>query len=187
MKLELNIDPSKLSEDMKAVMASLSLEEKKELAKGALMAWLAEPIDAERAAFEADLVEKLKTERSHQGENDQTIRGSYDFRNRKESFKSSREDMVKEIRSQVVAYHKEQIVKAVQEDAQLNQVMKDTLEDIKKNFSAYVHDAMMAWFVANLQGMSSGMAMSLAKTKDIDGMHQRINDMNQKLVNRGIY
>jgi len=184
MEIKFNVDASKIAEDVSTILKSLTEQERKDLAKEALLQWITKPCDADREIFELHLIQKIKAEHSgYRNDTDERIREGYQFREGIKTYRSKYSIMMEEVQKEAIAYQKTLIKDHVAQDPEIKKQMDEALAKVKDNFGSYVHDAMMAWFCSNMQTMAAGMATALMQSDRANNMYQ---DMNQRLLNRGM-
>ena len=65
MEIKFNVDASKIAEDVSTILKSLSEEERKDLAKQALLQWITKPCDADREIFEYEVINRIRNENQY--------------------------------------------------------------------------------------------------------------------------
>ena len=188
MQVTLNVEPGAMGESLTEVLASLTEEQKKEVAVQALNKWLESPYETERLAQGQAIIRVLRNDsyygRDLANKTDADIMKGSEFNDRIKKIVTVKESMVKTIMEETIKFQKEAIVTAIKTDPTMNAVMDETLKHIKENFAAFTHDAMMAWFCQNMATMTSGMQTALIQTQNNQNY---LNDIQKRLDNRGIY
>jgi len=185
MQVTLNIDAN-LAGSVAEVFAELSAEDKKKLALVVMEKFIAEPHKAEREAFEASVIGRLREQNteiylsSRYGRagakncSDEDIRGSSEFRDRVSRFKSTRDALIEEITSAAVVTYRAEAKRLVETDPQIAAVKECVLAQIREDFPKYVHDAMAAWFVSGLSSMQAGMMSALTQAATAENFAKNV-------------
>jgi len=183
MKIELNIDQTTLGPTIEDVFKTLSQEDKAALAKQVMLEFLNTPHNGERKVHEAEVVKGIKLDPYYRDWTEERIRSNYVFTEKMGQWQSTHNKMVRAISDAAVAEYRAQAKELVQNDEQLKQVAVVVMEEIRKDFPKFVHDAMMAYFVEQMNGMSQGLIKSLCQANNAESLTQQIN---QRLMSRGI-
>lgn len=188
MQVTLNIDAN-LAGSVAEVFAELTPEDKKHLALAVMREFIAEPHKAERGAFEATLIADFRERnveiyvvngrRGAKDLSDAQIRGSSEFRDRTEKFKSTRETLIEEITKATIETYRAEVKRVVENDPQIQAVKERVIAAIREDFPKYVHDAMAAWFVSGLTSMQSGMMAALMQAGNAEQFSKSIADKLQ--------
>lgn len=184
MKVELNIETSQLGDTIIDVFKNFTKKEKKEMAEKVLMKWLTEPYEIERSIKIADAIKKIKDKGDtiYSGGiykkpsllTDEQIADTNECSREMENFKSSRDIMIEEITSEAIKHYKKIIPEKIENDKQLEKVMKATTGVIKEDFPKFVHDAMIAWFAHNMSSMANGINTALQQSSNAEAMAKGI-------------
>lgn len=155
MKIELDVDPGNLAKSVNEILATLTPEQKLDIAKQTMEKWLKEPYDFERQVKEREVIDKLKGNRSsyRDHESEEQIRKSYEFSNAMSGFKSSKEVMLKTISEGILESYKAEIKKTVESDPKIQAMKEEVIAIIKETFPKSVHDAMVQWMASSMNTM----------------------------------
>jgi len=198
MKLELNIDQATIGPTVKELFDTLTVEDRKELSRQIMEKFLAEPHNGERAAYEAATIAEIKTwpgdeyvyvqghgstRVEYKFMTDLQARSTDRFKKRMEAFKSTREIMISEITKTAVEAYRGAVTDYVQKDPQLQQVLAATIDAVKTDFPKFVHDALVGWFITNLQQQAGSMLQAISQSANAGLLAESVD---QRLRARGI-
>lgn len=183
MEVKLNIDSANLGETVVELFKNLSPEKKEALAVDVLQKWFNEPYDVEYKAFEAKTKQEALTYFQNQGDSwDKREYGTIEkvqysprYRDAMAKFRSSKQIMVEETVKQLVETYRTQITEIIKTDPQIQEMMQLTIEGVKKDFPAFVHDAMMYWFTNNLQTAITTSNIALAQSRNVEEAMKQIS------------
>ena len=164
MKVELNIETGEFGETFTEMFNNISKEKKEELATKVLEKWLLEPNDYERVMYTNSLINKVKSKNNvlasygssaqsnyWADKTDDEIRGDYDFtRYVQNNFKSTKEEMITNIISETTKFHKEEIVRKVKSDPQLEEIKEKVFEEVKNRFPEVILASFSSYINENL-------------------------------------
>lgn len=178
MKVELNIEGSQLGETVVDLFKNLDADQRKEVAKSVLESWLRQPIDVERQVYETALIAEIRTDRNYANDTEASIRNNYRFTEKMKGFKSTREEMVKEVTTQAIAHFKEMITEKIKTDPQIQKLWEATSETLKADFPNIARDAMIAFFCTNMTQMAAGVQQALWSSQNSERL---MGEVRQKL------
>lgn len=189
MQVTLNIDAN-LAGSVADVFAALSVDERKQLAMAVVEKFLAEPNAAERKAHEATVIQKMIDDNTEiyysYGNNKRAatmkpeeLLGTNEFKKRMEGYKSTRDVLIAEITNAACAQYRESVSKLVKEDPKIQAIKEAVLAEIRKDFPAYVHDALAAWFVEGMTSMKDGMMRAIMQTQSAESFQKRVTERLQ--------
>lgn len=180
MKVELNIDSTTLGPTVQDVFNQLTPEQKQQLALEVMRGFLTEPHGAERIAYEQKLFDgwrrtgaRLRAQWGYANPHgdidaaaasDDTLRHTDAYVEQMKGFTSTRSVLVAEITKAAIATYRESAEALVKADPQLQAVLAQVLDEVRKDFPKYVHDAMIAWFCSNLTRMGEGIGQALMQS-----------------------
>lgn len=183
MKIELNIDNANAG-TVEEVFKSLTPEQRVIIAESIMRQFLLEPHNGERLAFRNSEIARLGKyggsdwidgcSRSYTSMTPEQITRSEKFKEAMKNYKSTRDTMLEEITKTAVTAYRAKVEEFVKTDPQLQEVMKLTLEAIRADFPKFAHDALMAWFVQNMQAMGDGMLKALFLAENSNQFAERI-------------
>lgn len=187
MQVTLNIDSANLGETVVDLFKNLTPEKKEALAADVLQRWFNEPYDVEHKAFETKVKQEALTYFQNQGDSWdkrnygtlETVTNSSRYREAMAKFRSSKQIMVEETVKQLVETYRTQITETIKTDPQIQEMMKLTIEGIKKDFPAFVHDAMMYWFTQNMQTAITTSNIALAQSRNVE---EAMKQISQKVL-----
>lgn len=172
MELKLNISDADFGAELKQIIDSLTLEEKKEIAKEVMVKCLNEITDCQRTLMEKEkqVFEQIKNQMSSydtdKSKTPEQLRTHYKYAALMLEVKSPKEEAIKEILFAATSSFKEQAKNLIDTDEKLKQLWDVTSEEIKKDFPKFIHDAMMYWFSSHLGNMQMGIQNSLMQAQN---------------------
>ena len=176
MKIELEVDPGQLGKTLTEILQSLTSEERKGLARSAMESWLRDPMDIERRAKEQDVIEAIKRSSFSRSETDDEIRRGWDFRNKMNDFRSTKERMIDAITAEVAAHYKAEVSRVVESDPRIQAMKDEVVKTVLEAFPRTVHDALVLWVAGNLQRAMDGLESIALKAGDIETQQKQMAD-----------
>lgn len=183
MQLTINVSEADFGHELKEIMDSLSLEEKKDIAREVLQKALNEVTDSQRTLREKEegVFEKIRNSFYNEKDKQQTpeqLRTNYEYKRLMDATKSTKELALEEILKAAVVSFKELSTTMVKEDKELKKIWIAASEQIRVDFPKYVHDAVVYYFASQLDSMKAGiMAASMTAQNaamSIEQIKQRI-------------
>lgn len=162
---------------VKEIMDALTIEDKKEIASGVVKEWLQNDFDMEKDVYEKKVMKSIrdKTGYNSVGANatDEKVRKHYDFRTKMNSFKSTRDQLIEDIISEMKGEVKDHIMDVVKDAEQTKaikaKIEKEVLDELPK--------MVMAMFSAHLV---DNFSRSFAQNFEIDNMRDSINRITEQ-------
>lgn len=189
MKIELEVDPKDLTKSLKEILDTLPPEQRQELAKKTMEAWLKAPYDIERKVKEREVVERLKGKRNYgRPETEEEIRSGYDFRNEMQGWRSTKDQMVETITREIADQYKTAVREVLAQDPKIQAMKEEVTAIVKETFPRIFHEAMVAWTASNIQNMldaSMGFkAIAEHQEKLQQAVGQRLMDLEGRMASR---
>lgn len=190
MKVEINIDPSNFGGTIEQVFQSLTEEDKKELAKEVLSKYLLEDYKAERLAKAQEIIRNLRERGDSSWSNnsdkyknmtDEEVIGTYEYKQRENQIKTSKEEMILTITTAAITHYKELVNDLIKNDTQLTEIYEKVKTVIEDNYAEYVKQTMMS-VMTNL--FSDTFKSSMENKYNLINMHNEIDQIKQNLYQR---
>lgn len=180
MEVTLNVDSKDVADNLNDIMNTLSVAQKRNLAKQMLSKWLEEPCKVELATKEAHVLRNMRESNieiyarngcvrcGNSDVTDDVIKNSSNYREQIAEFKTSKEQMTELIVREVVAYHKAEIAKAIQSDPKLNILKEAVFEYLKENYGKMIQQSMMYWLNNHLNEIGNDLSNVLCSLPSIE-------------------
>lgn len=187
MKVELNIDASNFGGTIEQIFQSLTEEDKKELAKDVLSKYLLEDYKAERLAKAQEIIRNLRERGDSTWNNnsdkyknmtDEEVMNTYEYKQRENQIKTSKEDMILAITTAAITHYKELVNNLVKNDPQMTEIYEKVKTVIEDNYAEYVKQTMMS-VITNL--FSDTFRSSMENRYSLLNMHNDIDQIKQAL------
>ena len=167
------------SPSVKEVFDSLSEEDKKEIAKEFIEKWISEDHQYEKQVKEKEVIKKIGNESYYKDKSEEDIRNSYNFRNEMKEFTSMKDQMIKDISSEMLKQVNKSVNDTVRSDEYVNtlkSVVNDLLED------EFPSTVMKLFALKLIEDFSKG-----TRNLDtfIDNLKFEVEDINNRLNNNG--
>lgn len=164
MELKINVTGADFSDDLKTILATLSEEDKKDLAKQVMLEWLKSPIEYERHVKEADVLERIREYEKKPSMNLEEAKKSWRWNDFMGQWKSTKEQMIAMIIAQSLTHYKELVKNLVENDEQLKKIWTEVQEVIRQNYPNYVHDATVYHFANQMDSLKNQVQHNLMAT-----------------------
>lgn len=188
MQVTLNIDASNFGDTLGDVFKNLSNEQKYHVAKESFEKWMREPYDVEFNTKKETIVKKLRqspndevrvndswSERKKTSEcTDAELATTDKFKQLLGEFKTTKQIMVEETTKQIVDYYKTYIVEFVKTDENTQLILKQTIEEVTKQFPAMIHDAIVHWFSLQMNNMGQQIQTALYQSKNAENISKQL-------------
>ena len=177
MEVKLSIDSGNLGETVVDMFQKLTPETREKVAADVLREWLREPYEVEAHLLDQRAIDEVRKNNTGYGNkrlDDQECRDHYRYRDIRARQKSTRQTMVEQITEAVIEHHKKVVVEEIQNDPQIQAVLKATLDTVRENFPKFVHDAMIAWFSSHLTQLGNGISTALMQSTRTEDLTKRI-------------
>lgn len=165
MDVTLSVKSDQVGQTLNEILATLTLEQKQDIAKQMLDKWFAEPIVYERQAAENIIIEKLRSSgaslRIHYNTkypkdiSDDEIKQSDEFKSEVSKFRSVKQQMIDNIIRTLIDYHQLEIRKRIESDPTLMKVTDAVFDEIKSKFGQIIQQAIIAWVCSNMNQIAS--------------------------------
>lgn len=189
IQITFNIDSANIGSTVEDVFKSLTADDKRELARGIMMEVLTKPNNAERLAFEQQVVEQLIREYENASYPSDRIRTesearcSYRFRERMAKFESSRDRMMRMIVEETTKLYKDMVAELVKNDEQTQAVLADAQASFTKAFPTLCQQAMNSFFVSRMSEIAIALNTSFMQQTN---MQMFSDDVRNALAAHGI-
>ena len=189
IQITFNIDSANIGSTVEDVFKSLTADDKRELARGIMMEVLTTPNNAERLAFEQQVVEQLIREYENASYPSDRIRTesearcSHRFRERMTKFESSRDRMMRMIVEETTKLYKDMVAELVKNDEQTQAVLADAQASFIKAFPLLCQQAMNSFFVSRMSEIAIAMNTSFMQQTN---MRMFSDDVRNALAAHGI-
>jgi len=177
MEVKLSIDSENLGETVVDMFQRLTPETKEKVATDVLREWLREPYEVEASLLDQRAIDEIRKDNTGYGNkrlNNQECRDHYRYREVRDRQKSTRQIMVEQITGAVIEHHKKVVIEEIQNDPQIQTVLKATLDTVRENFPKFVHDAMIAWFSSHLTQLGNGISTALTQSLRTEDLTRQI-------------
>lgn len=171
LQVTMNIDSNMMGSTIIEMFKNLSQEKKDELASQVILEWMKLPREVEVARYREQLVEKWKQKHeewlqknpgnspAYNPYND--FENKYDFKRELESFKSTREEFLKEVIKEAQAAAIKTVSQTLKEDPVYQEALKTTFEDIKEKMPNLVQAAFQDYLKDQFLNMMTSGALAL--------------------------
>jgi hypothetical protein len=178
VEVKLSIESGNLGETVVDMFQKLTPETMEKVATDVLREWLREPYDVEAQLLDQQAIYEVRKNNIGYGKllDDKECRDHYQFRQARANQKSTRQVMVEQITKAVIEHHKKVVTKEIQNDPQIQAVLKATLDTVRENFPKFVHDAMIAWFSSHLTQLGNGISTALMQSTQTEVLTKEIAD-----------
>ncbi len=173
MELKITVSEADFGAELKDILNSLSIEEKKEIAKEVLLKSLNEVTDSQRTLREKEegvfpkIIDSLYHNHDKEKYNTpEMLRTHYKYKELMGSTKSAKELAVEEIIKSATSTFRELSTKMVQEDAKLKELWDASSAQIQEDFPKYIHSAMTYYFASKLSEMQQGIQSALFESQN---------------------
>lgn len=135
--LELPLDGS--SPNLKEIVESLSVEDKKEIAHEVIKEWLMNDFPMEKKHKEDQVVKNLRSKSGYGGyknsdKTDEEIKGTYEFKKAMKDFKSTREILIEDTLKEMKGEIREYVLDQIKGHEQTEIIQKAISEAVKEDF-----------------------------------------------------
>jgi hypothetical protein len=164
MQITMNIDASQMSENLVDILKTLTENQRKEIAKETLLAWLKEPNDKEHSAYSREIINTIRADRwneKYKTCSDLEIMETYDYKQKIKNFPTTKEIMVKTITQETIKFYQEEISKFIKKDETVRTILEITLAKIKDDFPKYIHDTLVHHFATELSALGPKIASAV--------------------------
>ena len=185
MKLEINISEADFGHELKSILDSLSIEEKKEIAKEVMIKALNEVTDNQRTLAEKEakvfqqIIDNLG---SYNDEKNKFInsniaekRKHYKYNDLMKNVKSAKELAYEALAKEATATFQMEAKNLIQKDEKLKLYWEETAKEIRDNFPKFIHDAMSYYFASQLSSMQSGIQQAIMQSQNAASQLENIN------------
>lgn len=183
MEVKIEIDASHLSNEVKEIFSVLTTEEKKIMANEVMRSVLIETKDLDKPIYEEKILKELKEDSYNKNKSDEQIKNGYQFNDKMKYYKSYKNELMDALVKEVKEYAKEHIKELIANDPEIKKATEETMNYIKSNFSAFVHDAMVAHFCQSMNTVTQGIGLALTQTEQLNRATQ---ELHQRLINKGM-
>lgn len=171
MKVEIEIEASQMGETVVELFNSITAEEKKQIAIDIMSDFLKNPYkrgaEENREKALTDILENGtswdKKTLSELGSRDEMLKHSL-VTNKAEKMPNVKGQMIENVTDAVKKHLLEHVDIMVKSDPEVQEILKVTMEVIKKDLPKYMHDAMMAWFCSHMDMVASSASTALMQS-----------------------
>lgn len=138
--VQLNVDEANLGKPIEEMFASLSVEDRKEVARSVMLEMMSRPDNYERKLYEHKVFTQLKS--IHPTRSDHEIRTGYDFSSRMKDYQSTTEKLQKEVYVEASKNYTAMVKELVENDPQMQERLALLKDALTKAFPELVQMAM---------------------------------------------
>jgi hypothetical protein len=161
MELTINVSGADFSGDLKMIPATLSEDDRKDLAKQVMLKWLTEPHDFERHTKQMSALDHIRQRRGDPNLTLEKAKGYWEWNDYMKNYKSSRDTMITEIVSEAIKNYQALSTDLVKNDPQINAAWEVVKTQIQSDYPKYIHDAMVYYFSSRMNELQSGIQSTL--------------------------
>ena len=191
MEVSLKIESAQLGETVVDLFKNLDSEQRRSIAVEILTKWLIEPYEIEREAFAESVLREFREKNidlyiSYNRKKcldctDKEIKESSEYRQRINTFRSSREIMIKEITSEVITYFKASIPEQIKTDPKFEILRNIFYQFIVDNFPSMIKESFANYFTSQLNMIAINSSSGL---NDRMWFESSLQDMKTQLKNK---
>jgi hypothetical protein len=193
MEITLNVKSDQVSDSLSEIMTHLTDDQKESIAKQMLNKWLEEPCVLDKVQRESEALRQLKSSPNREiylsnygriyveKATDEQLKQSSEYREFLRNYKTPKELMLEGITAKVIAYHQQEVSKAIESDPRTNAIKEATIEHLKQNYGALVQNSIMYWLSNHMSEIAMGVQQSLCKLPSIE---DNVRAINERLLSR---
>lgn len=183
MKITLDIDPTVLGTEVSEFIKTLTPEDKNNLVKQVVSEYYSDFRKFEDGEFKNKDSEWLETARSRmssydrpESKTDEEVRNSYYYQDLKKSFKTTAHITREEISNTLRSELSKNIQNFIKEDAGYQELLKQSMENVKEMFPVMVQQAMISHMANQLPNLVNQITTFNISTMD------RLNNIENRLL-----
>lgn len=166
MNVTLQVNAEQFGDDIKNVFASLTVEQRQALAKDLLKAYMTQPLELTGAAKESYL-KNVPT----------GTYNDYEWRNEWSKPVFLHDVLFQTLAAQMLVEYRTQIAELVKNDPQIQAMMKEAVEDARKQFPVAVHEAIVLSVGRMINDLGGAISTLMMRT-------DRLSESQQQMVSR---
>lgn len=185
MQVTFNVTGAQFSGAFEELMASLSQEDKKEVAKAVLVKMLEDDPEQERQAFSDSVVTELRAYRFKE-HSDAQIRASWEYKDKMKTFKSSRQQAYELVTAETVKLYQEMVSQMLQESPRTQEVMAAAQEQFKLDLPRMAEQALTTFFISSMANIGATMANQMNDRIGMNLLSQNLQATMERMGYSGV-
>lgn len=159
MEVKINIEASQIGDTVIDLFKSLPKDKKEELTLEVLREWVKSPEFFETENYKQTLLDKFKngnmqpsyySTKYNKDTPDQTIIQDYNYKKYLEEYRTSKQIMVEEIKTEIIKYGRQFIKSELLDSETINKIKQESYDQIALEFPKIIYESLVIAFSGNL-------------------------------------